>query len=61
MKDVQTLDRIIKKIDGTYEMTRGARDEQKRFTPMILYVIGFGAVAQAATAIMLTILAIKLL
>ena len=61
MKDIQTLDRMIKKIDNIYEMTKAARDEQRRFTPMILYIVGFGGAAMAAMAIVLVILAIKLL
>jgi len=52
---------LAKKVNDVYEMTKAAREEQMRFTPMILYVVGFGAAAMAAMALVLAVLAIRIL
>jgi len=56
-----TEERIDKKLNEIITVLTAARDEQHRFTPMILYIVGFGGAALAAMAIVELLIAIKIL
>ena len=53
--------KINKRLEEIYHLMGSAREEQRRFILMILYIVGFGGAALAAMAVLEIFIALKVL